>query len=179
MNEITSIVQADHVVLRVDDCSESDVMVKTSVDSHDGAGDVVEGEEEEVSAVGLGSGSNDDSAIYIAILCIVLFVGAMIGVASYWYCHRMGMKPKSVMISSTELPAKLKGKKYRDHTQLSGMDEDLEDGGMTGGYDMSPLQIDETDRDDGEDEDESMDRQQHDILEDADEDGAFMKGTTR
>jgi len=81
------------------------------------------------------------------------------------------MKPKSVMISSTEIPAALKGKKYRDHTQLN-MTED-------GGYDMSPLHANGT-RDSSEETEESpSNHQTHDILEEDDEDGAFMTGTTR
>merc|ERR1719195_487976 len=140
--------------------------------------DAVDGE---VATVGLTNNGENSSAIYIAIACIVIFVAAMCGICGYWYCHKMGgKKAKSVMISSTEIPTKLKSKKYRDHTQLSGMDDDLEDGlamqRTPGGYDMSPLQpkhdedMDDVDGDEeDEDEDEEMDstedRQQHDILE--------------
>jgi len=167
---------ADHVTFRVDGCSQSDVLVKTEInetpESHDGAGDVV-GADPEVDAVQVTSTSGNGSAIYVAIACIVLFLGAMGGIACYWYCHRMGMKPKSVIISSTEIPAALKGKKYRDHTQLNVSDD--------GGYDMRPLHTNDA-RDgseESEEEESPSNLQTHDILEEDDEDGAFMTGTTR
>merc|ERR1719242_1471531 len=181
-------------MIRTGDTTEEEEEEDTR-DSHDGSGDVVDingdgaGEGSDVASVEV-VGGNDKSAIYIAIACIGLFVTAMCAICGYWYFLKPGMKAKSVMISSTEIPTKLKGKKYRDHTQLCGMDDDLEDGVLnispqtSGGYDMSPLQHDETDHDldegdDDEDEDEDVEHEQHDILEDPEEDGAFMTGATR